>query len=294
MKKVGVRTIFSVVGLMLLLNVGSMGCIKTGVKMMAPKMVEELITKIQMNKSARLVKEGLPGQVLLMASITEMAPDNIKLLTNCAFAYCAYGMFIEDEDPEYAMEMYLTGKEYGLRALKQDGKFCKGLASGKKISELTETLGKKYMEALCWTAMNAGLWIMLNIDDPEAQMQMADTIGLITRSIKLDENYFHGVGKTFLGGYYSFIPEFLGLGGGPDNAAKMFKKARKVTNGKLLLVDVFEARYLATSLDDEEKFDRLLKFVVETKLEGAEGLNLMNALAKKKAKIFIEHKDEYF
>ncbi|MBW1643445.1 MAG: hypothetical protein JRJ76_11455, partial [Deltaproteobacteria bacterium] len=120
------------------------GCVRMGVNILGAPMVSHMVKNISHTGNVRLVKEGLAGQVLLATSITEMSPDNIDLLTETSFLYCAYGLFIEDEDPEYAKELYSLGKEYGIRALKQDHRFKKGLESGDKISNLANSLSSKY------------------------------------------------------------------------------------------------------------------------------------------------------
>ena len=270
------------------------GCVRMGVNLLGAPMVSHMVNNISQTSNVRLVKEGLAGQVLLATSITEMSPDNLDLLTETSFLYCAYGLFIEDEDPEYAKELYSLGKEYGIRALKQDYRFKKGLESGDKISVLANSLSRKYADALCWTGINGGLFIILNLDDPGALIELADIITMVKRSITLDEDYFHGVGKVFLGAYYALVPSYLGLGGGEDNSRKMFQKARKISDNHFLLVDLFEARFLATMIEDESLFDRKLKQVLSADPSVLKQARLINELSKVKARHYLLNKSNYF
>jgi hypothetical protein len=270
------------------------GCLRMGVNLLGTPMVSHMVKNISQTGNVRLVKEGLAGQVLLATSITEMSPDNIDLLTETSFLYCAYGLFIEDDDPEYAKELYSLGKEYGIRALKQDYQFKKGLESGEKISVLANSLSGKYADALCWTGINGGLFVILNLDDPGALIELADIITMVKRSITLNEDYFHGVGKVFLGAYYALVPSYLGLGGGEENSRKMFQEARKISDNRFLLVDLFEARFLATTIEDESLFDRKLNQVLSADPSVLKQARLINELSKVKARYYLLNKSNYF
>ncbi len=271
----------------------SLGCAKVGVQISGP-MVTGIMEKVVDTGSARLAKDGLAGQVLLLTALADLSPDNFRLLKECAFAYCSYGLFVEDEDPEYAKELYNIGKDYGLKVLKQNNRFKKELQEGKKIYELVGQLGKRYAEALCWAGLNGGLLLTLNLDDPESLMEMADIIAMVKRSIELDEKYYYGVCKIFLGAYYAMIPPFLDKEGGPENAGKMFEEARKHSGGKFLLIDLFEAKFLATTIDDEELFEKRLNHILSSPSEEPQGVRLINELAKKKARFYLDRQEDWF
>ena len=298
MKKLKYKFLFSFIILGLI--IGNTGCTawykmttKVGINLSAP-VVSLMIDELKDTKSGRLAEEGFPAHLLLITGLVSISPDNFRLLNEASFLYCAYGIFIEDKEPEFAKELYELGKDYGIRALKQNKKFRVGYEKGEKVKDLTKHLNKSYVPALVWAGLNSGLWIVLNMDDPAALMGMADTIALIKRSIELDENFYYGAGKMFLGAYYAMIPEYLGLGGGPENSSKMFAEARSVENGNFLLVDVLEARYLATTIDDEDLFDTRLNGVISADSGGIKGARLINELAKIKAKHYLDNKSKFF
>lgn len=270
------------------------GCTRLSVNLLGEPLLSDMVENISRTKNVRLVKEGLAGQVLLATAITEMSPHNVDLLTETSFLYCAYGLFMEDEDPEYAKSLYELGRDYGTRALKQNHRFKNGLDARKKISELTDFLDEEYAGALCWAGVNGGLSIMLSLDNPGTLIEMADIIAMIKRSLSLDENYFHGVGKIFLGAYYALVPSYMGLGGGVANSRKMFQKAREVTEGRFLFADLFEARFLATIVGDETLFEENLKRVISADPSEPKEARLMNELAKVKARYYLSHKADYF
>lgn len=268
--------------------------VRYGINYAGPELVNGMVEGIQNSKSIVLAKEGFAGNLLMITGLVEMTPDNRELLDKCAFLYCAYGMFMEDEDPEYAKTLYTIGKDYGMRSLKQKDLIRNALLSGEKPHEILHLFGPDDVPALSWTSFNWGLFMMLSLDDPMALMGMADTIAMVKRSVELDPDFFFGVGKAFLAAYYAMVPEYLGLGGGPENALSMFQEAEAVTNGKFLLVDVFKARYYASTLDDLDLYRNLLEKVLEADPGTLDGGRLLNELAQVKAGFYLQNEDQYF
>lgn len=274
------------------------GCIKQAVKagvgFGAVPVMDMMMETLFDSPCATLLKDGMASNVLLVTALAEMDPDNRDLLSKTCFLYTSYGLMTEDENPKYAEELYSIAKGYGLRALKTEKKFALGMAEGKKIPELVGFLGDPYLEPLCWTGLAYGLFLMQNMDDPMALMDMPDCIAMVQRSMEIDDNYMFGMGKAFMAGYYAMLPEFLGLGGGPVASAAMFEEARKVSGGKFLMVDVFEARFLSTYVDDQERFDMLLNKVLDSDPTILPGGAALNDMARIKAKYFMSIKNELF
>lgn len=257
-------------------------------------MIDKLIDNAANAGSPRVIREGIAANTLLVTAFSEISPTNNLLLEKSTYLFCAYGLMVEDTEPEFASELYSLGKEYGLRALKQKRCFRKGLENGKHIPELTACMGNSYKSALLWAGMANGLWIFRNMDDSAALIEIADAVALVERSVELDEDYFFGIGKLFLGAYYALIPDFFGTGGGPEASAKMFAEARAASGGKLLLVDVFEARFLDTQLKNREEYVRKLESVLAADPDILPEYRSFTAIAKQKARFFLDHMDEFF
>jgi hypothetical protein len=257
-------------------------------------MISELVDQAANNGSSRVVREGIAGNTLLVTAFSEISPNNNLLLEKSTYLYCAYGLMVEDADPEFASELYSLGKEYGLRALKQNRCFRKGMENGKHIPELTDCLGRGYKAALLWAGIADGLWIFRNMDDSAALIEIADAVALVERSIELDPNYFFGIGKLFLGAYYALIPDFFGTGGGPEASARMFAEARAASGGRLLMVDVFEARFLDTQMKNKTEYIRKLEHVLAADPDILPEYRSFTAIAKQKARFFLDHMDEFF
>ena len=270
------------------------GCARMAVNMAGGPMVSTMIEKVQDMESARLLKDGFAGDLILISALAETSPDNYDLLTQCSFGYLAYALMIEDEDPEYAKDLLAIGKKYGLRALRQNKKFAKGYDDGKKIYELVGDLPKKYTDSLCWTAMNYGFLCILNIDDPTVYVSLADVVSMAKKSAELDNTFYFGAATGFIAAYYALIPKVADPDAGPDSAEKTFNEARALSGGKLLLIDYLEARFLATSVDDRDLFRKRLNHVLSADPSGMKGIRAFNEVAKLKAKYYLENEKKFF
>ncbi len=273
------------------------GCASMGKRLVgkgAPPVIDTAITKIMDMENADLAREGLPTAVLLVSVLAETAPKNMELLTQTAFLYVALGICVEDEKPKYASKLYSSGYDYGLRALKTNKKFRKGLASGKKISEMVSVLDEKYTATLMWTALGAGLDAMLNLDDPTSMMVLAPCLAMVKRSIELDENYYYGLGNLFMAAYASVMPKLLDASCGPEKSQMLFQKVKGKNQGKFLLADVFEARYLISLKNDKDKFKERLQYVLDTDSGVLKGRKMFNEIAKMKAAYSLANMREYF
>ncbi|MFZ5562764.1 MAG: TRAP transporter TatT component family protein [Thermodesulfobacteriota bacterium] len=256
--------------------------------------VTQMVKETAGTQNARAIREGIAANGLLVSALIRISPNNRLYLEKGAFIYCSYGMLMEDDDPVYAAELYAISKDYGLRALMTDRAFRKGLEQGKNIPELVAKLDKTYMEALSWAGLSKGLWILQNMTDPGALVELADAVAMVQRSLEMDDSYFFGMGKAFLGVYYSFIPDFFGVGGGPEASQQMFDQARAVTGNRLLLVDVFEARFLDTQVHNREAYVKKLEAALAADPGILPESPVLTGIAKSKAAFFLKHMEEYF
>lgn len=282
-------TLISIV-LFLTFIYGCAGTVGKGVGPPTPGSEDKLIEA----QDASHLKDELLREISSISAKVETSPTDVQLLKESARLYLTYGFLIEDEDPELAKELYTKGKEYGLRALRQNPQLKQGLESGKKLSELVVNCGKEYAEALCWTGLNGGLWLILNINNPAIFSELGDVLSMVKRSIALDETYFYGISKVFMGAYYTLVPSFLDPEAGPENSARMFQEARSISDGKFLPVDLFEARFLATKINDRDLFQKRLQHVISADPDALEDAVLVNRLSKMKARYYLKHQGDFF
>ena len=265
---------------------------KHGVNLAVP-VLKGTVDNIMTLESANLAKEGLPGQLILISALVEFSPNNDQLLALASQAYASYGLAVEWENPEYAIELYEIGKNYGLKALKHNNTdIYDGLKEGKHLADLAGEITVDDVPAACWYGLNAGLQIILEMEDPYVLIGLGDVTKVFERILALKDDYFYYVAHLFQGSYY-IIAGIIG-GGGPERAKEEFDAAFEKTDNNFLLAHTFYARYYAVSMLNEGLFDKMIEYVLNTPNNVLPDARLVNDIAKKKAFWLKEHKNLFF
>lgn len=258
--------------------------------------VDDLVDNLLKTKNFAIAKEGLPGALLVITGLTELAPEDYDLLAETSFLYCAYALMVEDEKREYAISLFKVGTDYGMRALKvNNSKFRKAVEEGTKIPDAVKFLTKDDLKGLTWYGINLAKRVTLQLADPDEVIDIQDAVAAGTRAIEMDPNYSWGASWNILGIYYAILPAALGLGGGAESSREAFANGNKAENGEFGLIDLFIARYYCPLIKDTALFDKLLNRIIEMepcKMTG--GICLINELAKEKARFSLNNKGKYF
>jgi hypothetical protein len=284
--------------LIALLSLGVSGCtatrhtIQKAVVPMLDTSVDDLVDKLLRTKNGQFIKDGLPGALLIVTGLTEMAPTDYDLLATTSFLYAALGLFVEDEDKDYAISLYKVGTEYGMRAMKiNNSKFRKAMEDGVLVPDAAKYLTKDDLKALTWYGVNLAKRVTLQLDTPEEITDIQDAVATAKRSIELDPKYAWGANWIIMGIFNAIVPAFGGMNTGPEASREAFANGNKAEQGEFGVIDVFVARYLCPLVKDRDWYDELNNRIMEMdscKLGG--GLCVMNELAKMKAKHNIDHK----
>lgn len=254
--------------------------------------VDDLVDNLLRTKNGAFVKDGLPGALLVVTGLTELAPTNYRLLATTSFLYAALGLFVEDENKDYAISLYKVGTEYGMRAMKvNNSKFRKALEEGVLVPDAVKYLTKDDLKALTWYGVNLAKRVTLQLDTPEEITDIQDAVATARRSAELDPKYAWGANWAILGIFNAVVPAFGGMNTGPEASKEAFANGNRAEQGEFGLMDVMVARYLCPLLKDRDWYDQLNNRVMEMdpcKLGG--GLCVINELGKQKAKYNIDNK----
>lgn len=275
------------------LSVSGCSTTKLAVGSMVP-ILEETVAAGQGSADLELVESGMPANLVLLDGLirTDPRPELLVLGARLYFSYAF--AFIEDKDPARASSLYAVGRDYGRRALERDRRLREALASSQSgaLAEALARLNRDDVPALLWTAAAWAGWANLSLDRPEAVADLPVIEAMLERVVELDEGYLYGMPHLLLGAFKAARPPLLG--GDPEAARIHFARVQEIGGGKLLLAPVFEARYYARATLDEELFESLLREVVETPVDIAPDIQLLNAVAKRKARDLLVLRDELF
>ena len=241
-----------------------------------------------------LAKAAIPANLKMLEGMIETDPDNLRLRIYAAqglYSY-AYG-FVEDDDSNRASALYRRGLHNAQRALQIHGLNADIVhARRDELERAVARLDKDAVPALFWGASCLAKWIYMNRTDPQIIALLGQASVLMNRVLQLDENYYFGGAHMYFGVYYgSLAPMF---GGDYARSRQHFDAARRVTAGKLLLVDVLYAEYLARQTLDQRMFHDTLSAVMAAPPDLYPEMALANRIAQQKAKRLLDKEKEWF
>jgi hypothetical protein len=251
---------------------------------------------VAMNRETdlELARAAIPANLKLIEGLIQELPDNADLRLQAAQGFYGYAYgFVEDENNRRASGLYRRGWEHARQALAASG--LQGDLAAITTEELNQQLaglGRRAVPALFWTASCWAKWIDMNRNDPARIADMGKAAELMERVLALDENYYHGGAHLFFGVYYGARPPMLG--GDFERSAKHFENARAITHGKLLLVELLQAEYLARQQLDRKQFHERLIAVVNAPPGLYPEMALVNAIAQQKAARLLAKEEEWF
>ncbi|MBW7887478.1 MAG: hypothetical protein H3C35_03830 [Bacteroidetes bacterium] len=242
-----------------------------------------------------LAGQAIPGNLTLLEALyraKQKDDDHLALLLLEGYTGYTLG-FVEDTDADRAKVLYTRARNYGLNVLKKQKQFSEALeGSNDAFKKSLEAFGNDDVPIIFWTANAWGNLINAGMADPEIVAGLPRVNAMMEFVLKHDEAYFYGGAHLYFGTILATIPK--NLGGKPDSAKAHFEKCIKLGKGKLLLPYVYMARTYCTQVQDRELFQKLLQTVEDAPADILPEQNLVNAIAKKKAKQLQEKIDDLF
>lgn len=275
----------------LLLLVMLSGCASM-VSSATSKMADNITLAIQNQNDPATVRDGAPAYLLMIDGLIEGDPENEDLLLAGSRLYGSYSSaFVGDE--ERAQRLANKSLGYARRALCLElEEVC--LASAQKLDRFQDSIDATsvtdikimYTYAVAWAG-----WVQVNSGDWNAVADLAKVTTLFERCLQLDETYDGGGAHLYLGVIKSLVP--AALGGKPEVARAHFERARSLSAGENLMVNVLMARHYARAVYDQELHDQLLREVQMAKADYP-GYTLINSLAKREADVLLAESPDFF
>lgn len=256
------------------------------------KLADNLSIAMLNQNDLETVKAGSPAYLIMIDSLIEGDPENSSLLMAGSKLYASYtSAFVENE--ERSRRLADKSLAYARKALCLELiPVCDNLASNLDAFQSVLANITLNEQALLYTYGSAWAgWIQVNTDDWNAIAQIPKLNAMFQRSVELDETFDRGGAHLYLAVLSSRIPS--SLGGKPEQGRTHFEKARYLSKGKNLMVNVLFAEHYSRLIFDQELHDRLLKDVLSANVDEP-GLTLINTLAKKRASLLLEESSEFF
>ena len=155
---------------------------------------------------------------------------------------------------------------WGERALiAASPEFAEQMRNKAKFHKAITVVGIEALPAMYWYASALGKWARAS--GFGVLVGQKDNIkATMTRAKELDPNFYHAGPYRYFGAYYAIAPAFAGgdLEKSKESYQKSLELAPYFVGTKILM-----AENLATKLDDEEMFDRLIQEVLDFDINDA-------------------------
>lgn len=257
------------------------------------RLADDLETAIRQYEDPATVADALPAYLLLLESRLESNPDNAALrLTTARLTATHAALFATDDR---ARQRRLTG-----RALSHARRGA--CLTSTPLCELHELpfeafearlaeLGRKevsaaYLLATTWTG-----WIDAHSDDYGALADLPRVQALLDWVVDEAPAHDDGAAWLYLAVLHSQRPP--AAGGRPEQARRYFERAREVSRGRNLLVDVMFAEHYARLMFDRELWVSSLEGVLAAEVDDPD-YRLVNAVARRRADELLERTERIF
>jgi len=262
---------------------------------MVSSAVNDLSTAVYQQRDISLARDGSASFLLITDSMILRNPNDPALLLNGMQLYSAYASaFLIGKDKERAFILLDRAPEYGFDLWEEQfGWKSVNLMSIDDWESIVAKTSLKDVPALYWTASTWASWITTHPDSIVAISDLPFVLTALNRVLELDDMYQNGSVHLFFGMYYAIQPS--GIGRDLEKSLFHFQTAIQAAGPYAMLPKVLFARYYARAQFDEELFTKTLREVLLSPSNCPDpNLNLMNAIARERAELYLEQLEELF
>ncbi|MBL37418.1 MAG: hypothetical protein CMP07_03305 [Xanthomonadales bacterium] len=239
-----------------------------------------------------VVERGLPAFLLILEARRQANPDDADLLVNLASMTGTYAsLFVEDADGARRMSARALGYARRATCLEKTPLCNAGEKSfeafEQRVAELQPgDVDMAYALGTAWVT-----WIASASSDYSALADLPKAELLLETVAGMAPEHDDGAVWLYLGVLNSQRPP--AAGGRPDLAEQYFQRAREVSSGRNLMVNVFMADEYARLVFDRELYVELLEEVLAADADQP-GYVLANRIAKARARELLARTDDIF
>lgn len=271
------------------------GCSRSSLTVWATKPVLEGGMKALLAETdIELARAGFESELKLLEGLLAIQPEDKKLLGLALQGFTGYAMmFLEDENPERAIDIYDRAVDYGMQSLfTRDKRFLMDNSTWKDFNQAVGSLENKDISVVYWTAVAWAGKINLTRSSPSSIADSPRVSLLMQWVYDRDPHYYYSGPLWYYGTYYSTLPPLMG--GSAEQSLGYFQRATERDGERFLWGKLLFARYYAVQSQNQELFIRLLSEVINGSEDEPGDLKLLNRIAAHKASRLIQMKDELF
>ena len=238
--------------------------------------------------------QAMAANIKMLEGLVYTDPQNSELRLTLAEGLQGYAFaFVEAEQPERAMNFYQRCYDQASAASRL-ANFAETVDSGslKDLDALLASARPADVPAMFWSGYCIAKWVDLNRDEVKSFARLSRAVALMERVMALDDAFYHAGPHMFFGAYYGGRSRVLG--GDFERSERHFARARELTGGKLLIVDVLQAEYLERQRLDRDAFHDRLTAVLEAADDLYPEMTFLNEVSKARARRLLAKEAEWF
>lgn len=257
-------------------------------------LIENSLEAIEEETDLILAEQSIASNLKLLEGLIKSDPNNRNLLLLAARGFTSYALgFVEQENPERAVALYLRARDYGLRGLRQNRQFDRAFEQPFEEFEASlDLVPDRDIPLLFWTANAWAGAIQQNIGDPRSLANLPKVEAMMKVVLERNESFYYAGPHLFFGMILSSKPVMFG--GNTERGREHFERALELTRERFLIIKVFYAESYAVQTLNDELFEKLLHEVIEADLDILPAQSLVNTLAKRRAEALLKKKDSFF
>ena len=283
----------SLIAAVLMVLLSFSGCTRWVVKM-SPPLLTNTMSSIFEECDPEIAQAAIPSNLKILEGLLKSDPGNPEILTTLSMGYAGYALlFLEEDSPERASDLYIRARDYGLASLGPEGALLADPGTPlKSVEEALLRIGPKDVDRLFWTTFSWNAWINLNLDKPESLAALPISQACLERLLILDRSYFHGLPAILQGTVLAARPQ--ALGGDYGKARPFFEEVIAQNQGKFFPAQYYAARYYAVGIQDRTLFQSLIGEIMSAEPNGIKGMCLVNTIFQEKAERLLTQDEELF
>lgn len=253
-----------------------------------------------------LVREAFPFNLKTLDILLTSAPDNVSLLAAASSAYTmyAYAFILEDADRlssenyragkavySRALNLFLRGKEYGIRALEQKYPNIRKILIDQPAQD-EFSFRQDDIAIIYWTAVAIAGSISASQGAPEYLVQLPIVGWLFEQALSLNADWNNGTLYTAMISYSISRPD-----AGPNAeqiARSYFAKAITASGGIDCSPYIAMAEAVSVKNQNRAEFEELLNAALAIDVDKNPENRLANILAQDRATWLLSRADELF
>jgi predicted anti-sigma-YlaC factor YlaD len=257
-----------------------------------------------------LVGDALPFALKLYETILAEAPEHEALLLATGSGFVSYAnAFVatpasmlgyeewerQQQMQERAKALYLRGREYLIRGLEvrhpgfRDALFAQ---DNTLVEPYLEEMDESDVPFLYWTSAAWVAAFALDAFDLNLGFSVPKVKPLILTALEIDEDYSDGTIHDFLVQFYAALPETMG--GDKSKVDYHYERALEIADGRLAGPYISYAEAVVIGRQDRELFVDLMNQALAVDPDAYPNARLINILAQRKARWYLENIDDYF